>query len=405
MTRRAKEIFDRSKPHLNIGTIGHVDHGKTTLTKSITTMLANAGLSEKRDFDSIDNTPEEKERGITINTSHIEYQTANRHYAHVDCPGHADYVRNMVTSAVQMDGAILVIAATDNFKSEARACIIPNQVNFRRIKIISGKGKKNREKLFRLVEIQYNHFNCPKQNNYTVNSSNNNKWVNAKSNINNIIQMNDKFLVSNTNDNTSKKTKNIGEYQLDIQRIKRLYLNTREELFYLTHNHNFHRCSSKRFDYEEYKTYSDAQLNPVTIVMKPMLKTRDYIVESKSYVQRIKLFGIDVKEELLQLLEIEIRDFFTLLNRKNNKVFKKRNLTKDRTKNQYYSYLSKFYFKKLSNHILEKSKSLKRRAIGVVHSLEEKLILSQYGLTLFTLFAKDMLKIKKLNFERLNLQK
>ena len=109
----AKEKFDRSKPHVNIGTIGHVDHGKTTLTAAITTVLAKNGLSELRSFDSIDNAPEEKERGITINTSHVEYQTANRHYAHVDCPGHADYVKNMVTGAAQMDGAILVVAATD----------------------------------------------------------------------------------------------------------------------------------------------------------------------------------------------------------------------------------------------------------------------------------------------------
>ena len=109
----AKEKFDRSKPHVNIGTIGHVDHGKTTLTAAITTVLAKKGLSELRSFDSIDNAPEEKERGITINTSHVEYQTANRHYAHVDCPGHADYVKNMVTGAAQMDGAIIVCAATD----------------------------------------------------------------------------------------------------------------------------------------------------------------------------------------------------------------------------------------------------------------------------------------------------
>ena len=105
----AKENFDRSKPHLNIGTIGHVDHGKTTLTAAITTVLANAGFLKNRDFDQIDNAPEEKERGITINTSHVEYATANRHYAHVDCPGHADYVKNMVTGAAQMDGAILVV--------------------------------------------------------------------------------------------------------------------------------------------------------------------------------------------------------------------------------------------------------------------------------------------------------
>ena len=109
----AKANFDRSKPHVNVGTIGHVDHGKTTLTAAITTVLAKKGLSELRDFSSIDNAPEEKERGITINTSHVEYQTELRHYAHVDCPGHADYVKNMVTGAAQMDGAILVVAATD----------------------------------------------------------------------------------------------------------------------------------------------------------------------------------------------------------------------------------------------------------------------------------------------------
>jgi elongation factor Tu len=106
----AKENFDRSKPHVNIGTIGHVDHGKTTLTAAITQVLAGKGLAAKRDFSSIDNAPEEKERGITINTSHVEYATENRHYAHVDCPGHADYVKNMVTGAAQMDGAILVVA-------------------------------------------------------------------------------------------------------------------------------------------------------------------------------------------------------------------------------------------------------------------------------------------------------
>src|ERR1700729_747784 len=109
----AKEKFDRSKPHLNIGTIGHVDHGKTTLTAAITKVLADKGFSEARSFDSIDSAPEEKERGITINTAHVEYSTANRHYAHVDCPGHADYVKNMITGAAQMDGAILVVAATD----------------------------------------------------------------------------------------------------------------------------------------------------------------------------------------------------------------------------------------------------------------------------------------------------
>jgi elongation factor Tu len=120
----AKENFDRSKPHVNIGTIGHVDHGKTTLTAAITMVLANKGLSEKRDFSSIDNAPEEKERGITINTAHVEYATENRHYAHVDCPGHADYVKNMVTGAAQMDGAILVVASTDGPMPQTREHIL-----------------------------------------------------------------------------------------------------------------------------------------------------------------------------------------------------------------------------------------------------------------------------------------
>ncbi|GAA4516766.1 elongation factor Tu [Sphingobacterium thermophilum] len=120
----AKEKFDRSKPHLNIGTIGHVDHGKTTTTAAITKVLADRGLSEARSFDSIDSAPEEKERGITINTSHVEYQTENRHYAHVDCPGHADYVKNMVTGAAQMDGAIIVVAATDGPMPQTREHIL-----------------------------------------------------------------------------------------------------------------------------------------------------------------------------------------------------------------------------------------------------------------------------------------
>jgi elongation factor Tu len=120
----AKETFDRSKPHVNIGTIGHVDHGKTTLTAAITKVLAEKGLAEQRDFSSIDNAPEEKERGITINTAHVEYQTENRHYAHVDCPGHADYVKNMVTGAAQMDGAILVVAATDGPMPQTREHIL-----------------------------------------------------------------------------------------------------------------------------------------------------------------------------------------------------------------------------------------------------------------------------------------
>ena len=120
----AKEKFERSKPHVNIGTIGHVDHGKTTLTAAITKVLAEKGLSEVKSFDSIDSAPEEKERGITINTAHVEYQTANRHYAHVDCPGHADYVKNMVTGAAQMDGAILVVAATDGPMPQTREHIL-----------------------------------------------------------------------------------------------------------------------------------------------------------------------------------------------------------------------------------------------------------------------------------------
>ncbi|MBI2270859.1 MAG: elongation factor Tu [Bacteroidetes bacterium] len=119
-----KEKFDRSKPHVNIGTIGHVDHGKTTLTAAITTVLAGKGLAQIRDFSSIDNAPEEKARGITINTSHVEYATEKRHYAHVDCPGHADYVKNMVTGAAQMDGAILVVAATDGPMPQTREHIL-----------------------------------------------------------------------------------------------------------------------------------------------------------------------------------------------------------------------------------------------------------------------------------------
>jgi elongation factor Tu len=120
----AKETFSRDKPHVNVGTIGHVDHGKTTLTAAITSVLAGRGLAEKKDYDSIDAAPEEKERGITINTAHVEYQTTNRHYAHVDCPGHADYVKNMVTGAAQMDGAIIVVAATDGPMQQTREHIL-----------------------------------------------------------------------------------------------------------------------------------------------------------------------------------------------------------------------------------------------------------------------------------------
>ena len=136
----AKEQFDRSKPHVNIGTIGHVDHGKTTLTAAITATLGKKGLSEIRSFDQIDNAPEEKERGITINTSHVEYQTANRHYAHVDCPGHADYVKNMVTGAAQMDGAIIVVAATDGPMPQTREHILlARQVNVPRLVVFINK--------------------------------------------------------------------------------------------------------------------------------------------------------------------------------------------------------------------------------------------------------------------------
>ena len=136
----AKETFKRDKPQVNIGTIGHVDHGKTTLTAAITTVLAKNGLSEVRSFDSIDNAPEEKERGITINTAHVEYQTAKRHYAHVDCPGHADYVKNMVTGAAQMDGAILVVAATDGPMPQTREHILlARQVNVPRIVVFLNK--------------------------------------------------------------------------------------------------------------------------------------------------------------------------------------------------------------------------------------------------------------------------
>ena len=136
----AKEKFDRSKPHVNIGTIGHVDHGKTTLTAAITTVLAKKGLSEMKSFDQIDNAPEEKERGITINTSHVEYQTATRHYAHVDCPGHADYVKNMVTGAAQMDGAIIVVAATDGPMPQTKEHILlARQVNVPRLVVFMNK--------------------------------------------------------------------------------------------------------------------------------------------------------------------------------------------------------------------------------------------------------------------------
>ena len=152
----AKEKFDRSKPHVNIGTIGHVDHGKTTLTAAITMILAKKGLSEVRSFDSIDNAPEEKERGITINTSHVEYQTASRHYAHVDCPGHADYIKNMVTGAAQMDGAIIVVAATDGPMPQTREHILlARQVNVPRIVVFMNKvDLVEDEEMLDLVEME-----------------------------------------------------------------------------------------------------------------------------------------------------------------------------------------------------------------------------------------------------------
>ena len=152
----AKETFNRNKPHLNIGTIGHVDHGKTTLTAAISKVLADKGLAEKRDFSAIDSAPEEKERGITINTSHIEYETEKRHYAHVDCPGHADYVKNMVTGAAQMDGAILVVAATDGPMPQTREHILLcRQVNVPRVLVFMNKvDMVDDAELLELVELE-----------------------------------------------------------------------------------------------------------------------------------------------------------------------------------------------------------------------------------------------------------
>ena len=152
----SKEKFDRSKPHVNIGTIGHVDHGKTTLTAAISKVLSDAGLASKQDFDQIDNAPEEKERGITINTAHIEYETENRHYAHVDCPGHADYVKNMVTGAAQMDGGILVCAATDGPMPQTREHILlAKQVNVPRLVVFMNKTDLvDDDELIELVEME-----------------------------------------------------------------------------------------------------------------------------------------------------------------------------------------------------------------------------------------------------------
>jgi len=152
----AKEKFDRSKPHVNVGTIGHVDHGKTTLTAAITAVLADKGLAQARDFSSIDNAPEEKERGITINTAHVEYQTVNRHYAHVDCPGHADYVKNMITGAAQMDGAILVVAATDGPMPQTKEHILlARQVGVPRMVVFMNKvDLVDDPELLELVEME-----------------------------------------------------------------------------------------------------------------------------------------------------------------------------------------------------------------------------------------------------------
>src|SRR5690554_3857072 len=152
----AKETFDRTKPHLNVGTIGHVDHGKTTLTAAITYVLSEKGFADKKDYDSIDGAPEEKERGITINTSHVEYETENRHYAHVDCPGHADYVKNMIIGAALMDGAILVCAATDGPMPQTREHILlARQVNVPRIVVFLNKvDMVDDEELLELVEME-----------------------------------------------------------------------------------------------------------------------------------------------------------------------------------------------------------------------------------------------------------
>ena len=152
----AKENFERTKPHVNVGTIGHVDHGKTTLTAAISKVLSDAGLANKQDFDQIDNAPEEKERGITINTAHIEYETENRHYAHVDCPGHADYVKNMVTGAAQMDGGILVCAATDGPMPQTREHILlAKQVNVPRLVVFMNKvDLVDDDELIELVEME-----------------------------------------------------------------------------------------------------------------------------------------------------------------------------------------------------------------------------------------------------------
>ena len=199
----AKETFDRSKPHVNIGTIGHVDHGKTTLTAAISSVLSSQGLAETRDFSSIDNAPEEKERGITINTSHIEYTTANRHYAHVDCPGHADYVKNMVTGAAQMDGAILVVAATDGPMPQTREHILlGRQVGIPRMVVFMNKvDMVDDEELLELVEMEirelltfyeYDGDNAPVIAGSALGALNGEeKWVNA---INELMEAVDTYI-------------------------------------------------------------------------------------------------------------------------------------------------------------------------------------------------------------------
>ncbi len=199
----AKENFDRSKPHVNIGTIGHVDHGKTTLTAAISSVLSNQGLATARDFSSIDNAPEEKERGITINTSHIEYETKNRHYAHVDCPGHADYVKNMVTGAAQMDGAILVVAATDGPMPQTREHILlGRQVGVPRLVVFMNKvDMVDDEELLELVEMeirellsfyQYDGDNTPVIQGSALGALNNeDKWVAI---INELMEAVDTFI-------------------------------------------------------------------------------------------------------------------------------------------------------------------------------------------------------------------
>jgi len=199
----AKENFDRSKPHVNIGTIGHVDHGKTTLTAAISSVLSNQGLASARDFSSIDNAPEEKERGITINTSHIEYETKNRHYAHVDCPGHADYVKNMVTGAAQMDGAILVVAATDGPMPQTREHILlGRQVGVPRLVVFMNKvDMVDDEELLELVEMevrellsfyQYDGDNTPVIQGSALGALNNEeKWV---ATVNELMEAVDTFI-------------------------------------------------------------------------------------------------------------------------------------------------------------------------------------------------------------------